>query len=250
MDLSGFEEEEIEALLHEQATLLFKQCDCENKNYITKDDLITLATELELPEETIIEAFDRLDTQSNGYLTLREFVKGFGFFLGIEYDENLNKPVFLGDKYEKINQLFTLCDTDDKGYVTKLDLNNLTTELGLSKEQIEDIFMKLDFDGDGFISLEEFIDGFSTFMETDTQTPEDLTNDSTTDNSFDEKYFTDSRTSFENNSWNSQHTHVTKTESSHSSERSFITRQMSIRYESGSADIDDMLNSLEDEVGR
>ena len=89
MDLSGYHEDDIEKLLHEQATILFKRCDYGNKNYVTRDDLLTLASELDLSTDQVTEAFDKLNVNNRDFLTLREFINGFGVFLGIDQDLSL-----------------------------------------------------------------------------------------------------------------------------------------------------------------
>lgn len=248
MDISGYDDDEVEKLLHEQATRLFKLCDYDNKNYITREDLLTLSNELELPEDLINEVYDRLDINNNGYLTLREFVTGFGLFLGLEREEG-NDTTILDEEYVNARNLFDLCDSDKKEYVTKLDLNRLNDKLGLTSQQIENIFTNLDKDGNGFITFDEFLHGFSSsVINSNTIVHQDsgISNnddDDDEDNGFDEKYFTDSHSKSSKNI-------LEKSESmsSNRSERMFLSRQMSIRYESGVNGIDDMLEKVEDEI--
>ena len=267
MDLSEYSDDEIDNLLRDQAAILFKQCDHGNKNYVTQEDLLSLSRDLDLSEDLVIEAFQRLDINKNNFLTLREFISGFGLFLGIESDSNIEE-IDLTEKSLKAIELFNLCDTDRKGYVTKFDLSKLTSELGLTDEQVALIFNQLDDDNNGFISLSEFIDGFSSFVPDDTtinnneQTNEKIENGhckpdrKKSENGFDEKYFADSwskpslcRTV--SNRFNRKNTmERSDSDISNASQRSFITRQMSIRYESGSYGADEVIEKLNDEVGR
>ncbi|XP_057309965.1 EF-hand calcium-binding domain-containing protein 4B-like isoform X2 [Hydractinia symbiolongicarpus] len=249
MDISGYDDDEVEKLLHEQATRLFKLCDCGNKNYITREDLLTLSNELELHEDLINEAYDRLDINNNGFLTLREFVTGFGLFLGLEREERIDSTI-LDEEYVNARNLFDLCDTDKKEYVTKLDLSRLNDKLGLTSQQIENIFTNLDKDGNGFITFDEFLQGFSssvinsnTIFHQDSGISNNDDEEEEEDNGFDEKYFIDSHSKSSKNI-------LEKSESvsSNRSERMFVTRQMSIRYESGVNGIDDMLDKVEDEI--
>ena len=250
MDLSDYSGDEIEKLLNDQAAILFKQCDCRNKNYVTKEDLVTLSTELGLSKDQVSEAFKRLDIHNNDYLTLREFINGFGLFLGIERREVNGYDPILDEKFNKAQELFSLCDVDNKGYVTKYDLNLLTTELGLTSQQVNEIFTHLDEDGDGFIMPYEFIHGFSSFM-IDIMDPDDTDDSANTpnsnDNGFDEKYFTDSSTKVKK-----FRAPIERTESeiSSNSEKNFISRQMSIRYESGVIDVDEVIENMDEELGR
>ena len=267
MDLSEYSDDEIDNLLRDQAAILFKQCDHGNKNYVTQEDLLSLSRDLDLSEDLVIDAFQRLDINKNNFLTLREFISGFGLFLGIESNNNIEE-IDLTEKSLKAIELFNLCDADQKGYVTKFDFAKLTSELGLTNEQVAEIFNQLDDDNNGFISLNEFIDGFSSFVPDDTtmdnneQTNEKIENGHSrhgkkkSENGFDEKYFT--------NSWSkpslgrtvsnpfTRKSGVERSDSdiSNASQRSFITRQMSIRYESGSYGADEVIEKLDSEVGR
>ena len=64
---------------------------------------------------------------------------------------------------EKAHELFSVCDTEKKGFITKRDMQRLQNELPLSPEQLEHVFDSLDDDGNGFLTLEEFTDGFGKF---------------------------------------------------------------------------------------
>ena len=61
---------------------------------------------------------------------------------------------------EKATDLFMLCDLEQKGFITKRDMQRLQTELPLNPEQLEDVFDSLDDDGNGYLTLQEFIEGF------------------------------------------------------------------------------------------
>ena len=281
MDLSGYQEEDIEKLLHEQATILFKRCDYGNKNYVTRDDLLTLASELDLSTEQVTEAFDKLNVNNRDFLTLREFINGFGVFLGVEHDSNTNDDDLLNHdthdalmenaELEKAIELFNACDVNKRGYVSLYDLKRLTSALDLSENQISDIFKQLDEDGNGFITLNEFVNGFSHFvvnlsLQNNNETYEnDLIKPSLKkEPTIDEIYFMDStQMGIPPSQGMTQLRGIAHTEaadkgflersdshSSRASERSFITRQMSIRYETGATEIDDMLDGLETEFGR
>lgn len=74
---------------------------------------------------------------------------------------------------EKAHELFKICDTEEKGFVTKRDMQRLQAELPLSPDQLESVFDSLDDDGNGYLTLEEFTDGFGSCFgfkpSTDTQ---------------------------------------------------------------------------------
>ena len=267
MDLSSYDEEDVERLLHEQATILFKRCDYGNKNYVTREDLLTLASELDLSTDQVTEAFDKLNINNKDYLTLREFINGFGVFLGLENEQvdhlnggGVDEVILENAELEKAVELFNACDINNRGYVSLYDLKQLTNKLDLSETQISDIFRQLDDDDNGFITLNEFVNGFSHFMDATSENNNHSKESPRLrkEQSMDEIYFTDSTTHAPLSgkqrlqSSGIPHDYLERSDSqtSRGSERSFITRQMSIRYETGSTEIDDMLDSLENEFGR
>ena len=60
--------------------------------------------------------------------------------------------------------LFAICDQEDKGFVTKRDMQRLRNELPLSPEQLENVFDQLDQDQNSYLTLEEFTQGFEEFL--------------------------------------------------------------------------------------
>ncbi|MCI4379081.1 hypothetical protein PGIGA_G00223840 [Pangasianodon gigas] len=65
---------------------------------------------------------------------------------------------------EKSQEFFQICDTEDKGFVTRRDMQRLLGELPLSAEELENVFDTLDADGNGYLTPEEFSSGFSEFI--------------------------------------------------------------------------------------
>ncbi|XP_058244146.1 EF-hand calcium-binding domain-containing protein 4B isoform X1 [Hemibagrus wyckioides] len=65
---------------------------------------------------------------------------------------------------EKSQEFFQICDTEDKGFVTRRDMQRLLEELPLSAEELENVFDTLDADGNGYLTPEEFSSGFSEFI--------------------------------------------------------------------------------------
>ncbi|XP_001639885.3 EF-hand calcium-binding domain-containing protein 4B isoform X7 [Nematostella vectensis] len=151
--------------LRERATELFSLCDQESKGYITQNDLVAVITDLELPLDAaqVQQAFSKLDDDQNGYLTLEEFTAGFGLFLGLDGVDNDGDLDEIATS-DPGRELFYLCDSDRKGYITKTDLHRVAVDLSLNFDQLDLIFNQLDQDGNGRLTLDEFVLGFGKFL--------------------------------------------------------------------------------------
>jgi Ras and EF-hand domain-containing protein len=69
---------------------------------------------------------------------------------------------------EKASGLFAICDQEDKGFVTKRDMQRMRNELPLDPDQLESVFDRLDADQNGYLTLEEFTEGLGDFLGLDT----------------------------------------------------------------------------------
>ena len=63
------------------------------------------------------------------------------------------------DMHEEIIKGFSLMDKDKDGYITLKDLRTLCNELNLvlREEELDDMIVQADTDGEGKISKEEFV---------------------------------------------------------------------------------------------
>ncbi|XP_068579611.1 EF-hand calcium-binding domain-containing protein 4B [Cebidichthys violaceus] len=64
---------------------------------------------------------------------------------------------------EKTREFFQMCDIENKGFINQRDMQRLSAELPLSAEELENVFVTLDSDGNGYLTLDEFSSGFSEF---------------------------------------------------------------------------------------
>lgn len=159
--------DQLKNVLKERAVELYNLCDQDGKGYITESELQHVIAELGLPLDAnqVKQTFNELDDDENGYLTLEEFTAGFGLFLGIHSDDEGNSEL---EEITSISdpgrELFFLCDPEGKGYITKVDLERVAEDLNLNFEQLDFIFDKLDIDKNGRLTLDEFAEGFGTFL--------------------------------------------------------------------------------------
>ncbi|XP_056138222.1 EF-hand calcium-binding domain-containing protein 4B [Lampris incognitus] len=65
---------------------------------------------------------------------------------------------------DKTHEIFQICDIEEKGFVTRRDMQRLKRELPLSADELENVFDTLDADGNGYLTLDEFSSGFSEFL--------------------------------------------------------------------------------------
>ncbi|NXU49958.1 EFC4B protein, partial [Turnix velox] len=63
----------------------------------------------------------------------------------------------------KAHEFFQMCDVEGKGFIVCQDMQRLHSELPLSLEELEKVFITLDADNSGTLTLEEFTTGFSEF---------------------------------------------------------------------------------------
>jgi Ras and EF-hand domain-containing protein len=65
----------------------------------------------------------------------------------------------------KARELFSTCDVEGKGFITRGEMQRLTGQLPLSADQLEHVFDSLDVDHNGYLTLHEFTDGFGKLFQ-------------------------------------------------------------------------------------
>uniref|UniRef100_A0A3Q0RQV7 Calcium release activated channel regulator 2A n=1 Tax=Amphilophus citrinellus TaxID=61819 RepID=A0A3Q0RQV7_AMPCI len=84
-----------------------------------------------------------------------------------------NRDVGQNTILEKTHEFFQMCDIENKGFITRRDMQRLNSELPLSAEELENVFDTLDSDNNGYLTLTEFSSGFSSFLFGDTISEEE-----------------------------------------------------------------------------
>uniref|UniRef100_A0A674PGY7 Calcium release activated channel regulator 2A n=1 Tax=Takifugu rubripes TaxID=31033 RepID=A0A674PGY7_TAKRU len=75
-------------------------------------------------------------------------------------DTSETKDVGRNTVQEKTLEFFQMCDMENKGFITRRDMQRLNGGLPLSAEELENVFDTLDSDSNGFLTLQEFSSGF------------------------------------------------------------------------------------------
>ncbi|CAJ1057172.1 EF-hand calcium-binding domain-containing protein 4B [Xyrichtys novacula] len=65
---------------------------------------------------------------------------------------------------EKTHEFFQMCDIENKGFISRRDMQRLNGRLPFSAEELENVFDVLDSDSNGYLTLDEFSSGFSDFL--------------------------------------------------------------------------------------
>jgi len=127
----------------------FNMFDKKKDGVITLKELSNVLRSLNLDptEEEIKEMIDEVDLDGNGEIDFEEFVT------------LMNRRSKETDIEEEVLNAFKVFDKDGNGLVSITELRHIMTELenGFTEEEIDDLLLESDDDGDGFISYAEFI---------------------------------------------------------------------------------------------
>ena len=110
-----------------------------------------------------------------------------GHVVGAAMDEEQMDPRALRALLQqRANELFKLCDVEDKGFINKKDIQRMRESTGMSPELLEEVFDSLDSDHNGFLTLDEFTVGFSRFLGAPVDDDDDEDDDNQGDGSVDD----------------------------------------------------------------
>ncbi|XP_039052034.1 probable calcium-binding protein CML17 [Hibiscus syriacus] len=131
---------------------IFQSYDRNKDGSLTQLELGSLLRSLGLnPSSDQVEALiEKADANNNGLVEFPEFVTIVAPELMLEEKSPYSE--------EQLKLLFKLFDSDGNGFITAAELAQSMEKLGLSftVEELTDMIMEADTDGDGKISFEEF----------------------------------------------------------------------------------------------
>jgi Ca2+-binding EF-hand superfamily protein len=68
--------------------------------------------------------------------------------------------------HAKAIELFHLCDEEQKGFIIKTDMMRIQAFIGLTEKELEDVFDSFDQSNNGYITFQQFINGFNHYNNT------------------------------------------------------------------------------------
>ena len=127
----------------------FNMFDNNRDGTITTEKLGSLMRKLNQnpTEDDLKDMISVVDKKGDGKIDFDEFV------------EMMERRKDEADTEQEIINAFRVFDKDGNGLISKAELSNIMSILGdtLSAEEIEEMIIEADVDGDGFINYEEFV---------------------------------------------------------------------------------------------
>ncbi|XP_062134111.1 neo-calmodulin-like [Drosophila sulfurigaster albostrigata] len=137
--------------LMQEIRAAFQIFDPHNTGKITSEQMGKVMQNLgHFPTEAeLYDMIDEIDLDGDGEIDFYEFLH-----MMIRHSESLTKD-------ENLMVAFKLFDRDDDGFISPLELRNVMYNLGerCTEEEFNDMMKEIDFDNDGKLSFQEFVNG-------------------------------------------------------------------------------------------
>ncbi|KAM0030362.1 putative EF-hand domain-containing protein [Helianthus debilis subsp. tardiflorus] len=134
----------------EQLQRIFQMFDKNNDGTITKHELNESLENMKIfiSDEDLVRMIDKVDINNDGCVDLDEF--------GVLYKEIMDKQ----ENEEDMMEAFNVFDQNRDGFIAVEELRSVLESLGLKQGKVVDdcrrMIMKVDVDGDGRVSFNEF----------------------------------------------------------------------------------------------
>lgn len=128
----------------------FQAFDKDDNGSITTKELGTVMRSLgqNLSEAEIKEMIDIVDEDKNGTIDFQEFLN------------LMERKMKIIDKEEELLEAFNVLDRDGSGKISKYQLRNIimSTESGITEQEVEEFIKTIGMDEEGNIDLKDFVD--------------------------------------------------------------------------------------------
>ena len=128
----------------------FQAFDKDGNGSITTKELGTVMRSLgqNLSEAEIKEMIDIVDEDKNGTIDFQEFL------------HLMARKMKIIDKEEELLEAFNVLDRDGSGKISKYQLRNIimSTESGITEQEVEEFIKTIGMDEEGNIDLKDFVD--------------------------------------------------------------------------------------------
>ena len=128
----------------------FQAFDKDGNGSITTRELGTVMRSLgqNLSEAEIKEMIDIVDEDKNGTIDFQEFLN------------LMERKMKIIDKEEELLEAFNVLDRDGSGKISKYQLRNIimSTESGITEQEVEEFIKTIGMDEEGNIDLKDFVD--------------------------------------------------------------------------------------------
>ena len=128
----------------------FQAFDKDGNGSITTKELGTVMRSLgqNLSEAEIKEMIDIVDEDKNGTIDFQEFLN------------LMERKMKIIDKEEELLEAFNVLDRDGSGKISKYQLRNIimSTESGITEQEVEEFIKTIGMDEEGNIDLKDFVD--------------------------------------------------------------------------------------------